>query len=214
MSEYPGTETVPSTSTGTDADTPDLGPTVLPDTAPTPSEEDYAKARALLARQATEQRAAGNPVASQEQLGQALLDGGAGPQAGLTGADADSLMASIKAMQAQIAQLTALKDPSGVHPLVKYANALHGHLEAKSHAHPAIRDDPDWNYVPGLELTSALKDAAGVAASSGDGAEVVKLADQAGRWIGKHARRFAGQDYSYVQELAGTVADEALKLAA
>jgi hypothetical protein len=136
--------------------------------------------------------------------------------AGAEAADPDvaQMLATIQAMQSRMEKLEAQTRAQNAPDVVKYAQALNDHLAAKAAAHPVVDANPDTTFAPGLKLTGALVDAAGDAADARQPGTLERDTDQVLRWITQQARRAPHLDLGYLAELAGEVAEAAVKLAA
>lgn len=173
--------------------------------------EELDQARQLLAAQGeTFAPVTAAPAADQSELGmQALADGAQADEI-----DPAELLRSIQALQAQVSRLEAEKRTAQAPDVVKYADAIAGHLQALADANPVIHADPDHTLMPMLEHAAAAVNAAHDAADSGDPAPVHDQLDQLDRLVARHQRRFPGLHFGYVRDLLDEARDSAHKLAA
>ena len=170
------------------------------------------------------------PVVQQQIAEQAanLNPAGAGPSPAELGAqavaagavagevDTAALLRALQAQQAQIDHLMQGQRDAAKPEVVKYADAVAGHVAAKAAANPVIDADPDQTYEPGKRLAAKVVEAANAAADTPDAAHVDalhRILDDMRRWADRHAAAHPGHDYSTLNSVISDTHDAASRLA-
>ena len=167
-----------------------------------------------VASQIAEQAANLNPV------GDAPTPAQLGAQAVAAGAvagevDTAALLRKMQVQQAQIDQLMQGQRDAAKPEVVKYAEAVAGHVQALAAANPVIDANPDQTYEPGKRLAAKIVAAANQAADTPDAAHVDvlhRLLDDMRRWVGRHSAAHPGHDYSTLGSVVEDTHDAANRL--
>jgi hypothetical protein len=162
----------------------------------------YAEAAQQIAGQ--REIAGGGPLAaaSDQQLGQAALDAGAGA----TSVDANELLAYIRGLEARVEAVEAERQAerdAGKPDLVTMAEILSQHI-----AHRASALGKGGVLDPFIAKGQALVDAAKRAAESGDGSEVSSMLGSLAAGLTRIAGAAASADVSYPIQLAAETLPE------